>query len=62
MIIECKHAKDEDDLMDASEEAIQQIEEKGYMKKKAYQIYGGVIGYGISFYKKRCYVVRGCDE
>ena len=58
VIIECKHAKDEDDLMDASEEAIQQIKEKGYMKKKAYQMYGGVIGYGISFYKKRCYVVK----
>ena len=58
VIIECKHAKDEDDLMDASEEAIQQIEEKGYMKKKAYQMYGGVIGYGISFYKKQCYVVK----
>ena len=58
VIIECKHAKDEDDLMDASEEAIQQIEEKGYMKKKAYQIYGGVIGYGISFYKKQCYVTK----
>ena len=42
--------------MDACEEAIQQIKEKGYMKKKAYQMYGGVIGYGISFYKKQCYV------
>ena len=58
IIIECKHAKEEDYLIDACEEAIQQIKEKGYMKKRAYQIYGGVIGYGISFYKKQCYVVK----
>ena len=56
IVIECKHAKDEDDMIDACEEALRQIEEKGYMKKHAYQRYGGVIGYGISFYKKQCYV------
>ena len=58
VIIERKHTKEEDYLIDACEEAIQQIKEKGYMKKRAYQIYGGVIGYGISFYKKQCYVVK----
>ena len=58
VIIECKYARCEDDLIKECENAIQQIKEKRYMEKPAYQIYGGIIGYGISFYKKRCYVLK----
>ena len=35
VIIERKHTKEEDYLIDACEEAIQQIKEKGCMKKKS---------------------------
>ena len=58
IIIECKYAKDEDDLIKESKEAIEQIKAKRYMEKPAYEMYGGVVAYGISFHKKQCYVVK----
>ena len=41
VIIECKHAISEDELIEKSEITILQMKEKGYMNKKAYQKYGG---------------------
>ena len=58
IIIECKYAKDEDELIKESKEAIEQIKAKRYMEKPAYEMYGGVVAYGISFHKKQCYVVK----
>ena len=58
IIIECKHANSERELLKECEDAVSQIKEKQYMKDPSYQIYGGVIGYGISFYKKDCYVLK----
>ena len=57
IIIECKHVNDEDALVTESKYAIEQIKEKHYMEKPAYQMYGGVVAYGIAFYKKQCYVL-----
>lgn len=58
IIIECKHARSEDDLINESKQAVEQIKEKRYMDKLAYRMYGGVIAYGIAFYKKLCYVSK----
>ena len=58
VLIECKHSISEDDLKDDAREGVQQIIDKKYLKERRFKKYENVVGYGISFYKKQCYVVK----
>lgn len=58
MLIECKHSISEDDLIDDAKEGARQIVEQKYLEEHKFKKYENVIGYGISFYKKQCYVVK----
>lgn len=58
VLIECKHSISEDDLIDDAKEGARQIVEKKYLEEHKFKKYENVIGYGISFYKKQCYVVK----
>ena len=58
VLIECKHSISEDDLIDDSKEGARQIVEQKYLEEHKFKKYENVIGYGISFYKKQCYVVK----
>ena len=58
VFIECKHSISEDDLIDDAKEGARQIVEKKYLEEHKFKKYENVIGYGISFYKKQCYVVK----
>lgn len=58
VLIECKHSISEDDLIDDAKEGARQIVEKKYLEEHRFKKYENVIGYGISFYKKQCYVVK----
>ena len=58
VLIECKHSISEDDLIDDAKEGARQIVEQKYLEEHKFKKYENVIGYGISFYKKRCYVVK----
>ena len=58
IIIECKHSKDIKTLKRDSQEAAKQIKEKKYGQELQDEGYDHCIGYGISFYKKQCYVVK----
>ena len=57
-IIECKVSKIEDDLVEDSEKACQQIHEMKYMDGLKRKGYSKMKGYGIAFYKKSCYIVK----
>ena len=39
-------------------EGARQIVEQKYLEEHKFKKYENVIGYGISFYKKQCYVVK----
>ena len=56
IIIECKHSSSLATLIHDSEEGVQQIKEKRYKEGIQAKGYLTSIGYGISFYKKQCYV------
>ena len=56
IIIECKHSSSLITLIQDSEEGVRQIEEKRYQEGIQAKGYLTSIGYGISFYKKQCYV------
>ena len=58
VLIECKHSISEDDLIDDAKEGTRQIVEQKYLEEHRFKKYENAIGYGISFYKKQCYVVK----
>lgn len=58
VLIECKYSICEDDLIDDAKEGARQIVEKKYLEEHRFKKYENAIGYGISFYKKQCYVVK----
>lgn len=58
VLIECKHSISEDNLIDDAKEGARQIVKQKYLEEHKFKKYENVIGYGISFYKKQCYVVK----
>ena len=58
VLIECNHSISEDNLIDDAKEGARQIVEKKYLEEHRFKKYENAIGYGISFYKKQCYVVK----
>ena len=58
VIIECKHSEGVRYLKKDAEEGTEQIKEKKYMEEIQEEGYSNVIGYGISFCKKQCYVKK----
>ena len=58
VFIECKHSISEDNLIDDAKEGARQIVEQKYLEEHKFKKYEKAIGYGISFYKKQCYVVK----
>ena len=58
VLIECKHSISEDNLIDDAKEGARQIVEQKYLEEHRFKKYENAIGYGISFYKKQCYVVK----
>lgn len=58
VLIECKHSISEDALIDDAKEGARQIVEQKYLEEHRFKKYENAIGYGISFYKKQCYVVK----
>lgn len=58
VLIECKHSISEDDLINDAKEGARQIVEQKYLEEHKFKKYENAIGYGISFYKKQCYVVK----
>ena len=58
VLIECRHSISEDDLIDDAKEGARQIVEQKYLEEHKFKKYEKAIGYGISFYKKQCYVVK----
>lgn len=58
VLIECKYSICEDDLIDDAKEGARQIVEQKYLEEHRFKKYENAIGYGISFYKKQCYVVK----
>lgn len=58
VLIECKHSISEDNLIDDAKEGARQIVEKKYLEEHRFKKYENAIGYGISFYKKQCYLVK----
>ena len=58
LILECKHSKSVKDLIKDSSEGAQQIIDNKYEDEIINDGYLHVKGYGISFYKKYCYIVK----
>ena len=58
VLIECKHSISEDDLIDDAKEGARQIIEQKYLEEHKFKKYENAVGYGISFYKKQCYVAK----
>lgn len=58
VLIECKHSISEDDLIDDAKEGARQIVENKYLEEHRFKKYENAVGYGISFYKKQCYVAK----
>lgn len=58
VVIECKKSEQLKDLLADSKHAKDQIVEKGYMNGLINDGYMHVMGYGISFYKKNCYITK----
>ena len=58
LILECKHSKSVKDLIGDAREGAQQIVDNKYEKEIINDGYLHVKGYGISFYKKYCYIVK----
>ena len=58
VLIECKHSISEDDLIDDAKEGASQIVEQKYLEEHKFKKYENAVGYGISFYKKQCYVIK----
>lgn len=58
LLIECKHSLSEDDLIDDAKKGVKQIVDQRYLEEKRFKKYENIVGYGISFYKKQCYVKK----
>ena len=58
IILECKHSKSVGTLIQDSQKAADQIVQKGYREIFIRQGYPKVLGYGISFYKKQCFITK----
>lgn len=58
VIIEIKHAKMFKDMREMAETALIQIDEKHYARELERDGYENINKYGISFYKKNCYVAK----
>ena len=58
VLIECKNSISEDNLIDDAKEGARQIIEQQYLEEHKFKKYENAVGYGISFYKKQCYVVK----
>lgn len=58
VIIECKHSDSVSLLRTDAQKGAEQIENNQYRKDMINDGYSDVIGYGISFYKKQCFVVK----
>ena len=58
LILECKHSKSVKDLIKDASEGAQQIIDNKYEEEIINDGYLHVKGYGISFYKKYCYIVK----
>lgn len=58
LVLECKHSKSVKDLISDASEGAQQIIDKKYEEEIINEGYLHVKGYGISFYKKYCYIVK----
>ena len=58
VLIECKHSISEDDLIDDAKDGASQIIEQKYLEEHKFKKYENAVGYGISFYKKQCYVIK----
>ena len=58
IVIECKHSNSLASLIKDSQEGARQIIEKRYEEGIKAKGYLHMIGYGISFYKKQCYVCK----
>ena len=58
VLIECKHSASEDELIEDAKEGARQIAEQKYLEEKRFKKYENAVGYGISFYKKQCYVIK----
>lgn len=58
IILECKHSLSGETLVGDSQKAVKQISEKHYKAAFLKQGYPKVLGYGISFYKKQCYITK----
>ena len=58
IILECKHSKSVGTLIQDSQIAADQIVQKGYREIFIRQGYPKVLGYGISFYKKQCFITE----
>ena len=58
LILECKHSKSVKELINDANEGAQQIVDNKYEEEIINDGYLHVKGYGISFYKKYCYIVK----
>ena len=58
LVLECKHSKSVKDLISDSSKGAQQIIDHKYEEEIINEGYLHVKGYGISFYKKYCYIVK----
>ena len=58
IILECKHSKSVRTLIQDSQKAADQIVQKGYREIFIGQGYPKVLGYGIAFYKKQCFITK----
>ena len=58
IVIECKHSISKIDLEKDSIRAVEQIKDNKYIEGLNVKGYKDIIGYGISFYKKQCYITK----
>lgn len=58
IVIECKHSIMQKDLIEDSQKGANQIKDKKYLEGILSKGYLKVVGYGIAFYKKQCYITK----
>ena len=61
LILECKHSKSVKELVSDAKEGARQIIDNKYEDEIINDGYLHVKGYGISFYKKYCYIEKAQD-
>ncbi len=62
IVIECKHSSGLSSLISDSEKGAKQIIEKKYESRIKKRGYLKIIGYGIAFYKKQCYITQATSS